>query len=459
MKKFYETLGGKRVAFIGAGVAHRELITLFARAGAKVTLCDARVLSEFGAFGDELLNLGVMLSLGENYLDALPCQDMVLRTPGFDYLNPELQAVKVAGVRVTSEIELFFEHCPCPTIGVTGSDGKTTTTSLIAAICEAAGRRTHLGGNIGRAMLPVVDTIGADDIAVVELSSFQLISMQVSPDIAVVTNITPNHLDHHRDMEEYVGAKKNILAYQKSGGTAVLGRDNDLARGLAPDAQGALRWFSCKEAADEGAFLDAEGWLCVAQNGQPVRVVHKSEVLLRGGHNVQNLLAAFAAARDIAPVEVMADVARTFPGVEHRIEFVRKARGADWYNDSIATSPTRVLAGLRSFDKKIILIAGGYDKNLPFDPMVTELPARVRLLILTGPTADKIEAATRAHPDFAASGLRVLRAENMASAVELAAANAGEDDVVMLSPACSSFDAYPNFEARGRHFKELVMGL
>ncbi len=459
MGKFFETLGGKKVAFIGAGVAHRDLIVMFAKAGAKVTLCDRRSLSDFGAFGDEMLNLGVRLSFGENYLDALAGQEMILRTPGFDYFTPELQAAKAAGARVTSEIELFFENCRCRTIGVTGSDGKTTTTSLIAAICTAAGRAVQLGGNIGRAMLPLVDGMGEKDLAVVELSSFQLISMRSSPDIAVVTNVTPNHLDHHKDMQEYIDAKKNILNFQSPKAMAVLGMDNDVTRGMADDVHGALRWFSRRQPVENGACLDAENQLCLAENSVLTPVVDIAGVKLKGLHNVENLLAAFAATAGIATPEQMAGVAREFAGVEHRIEFVRKVCGAEWYNDSIATSPTRVLAGLHSFGKKIILLAGGADKNLPFEPLTCELPSHVKLLVLTGPAADKIESTLEKEPNFAASGMRVRRAENIPAAVRLAASEAEEGDVVLLSPACTSFDAYVNFEARGRHFKELVMQL
>lgn len=456
MEKFFSTLGGKKVAFIGGGVAHRDLLVLFAKFGAKVTLCDKRSLADFGAFGDELLGLGVRLSLGENYLNGLAGQEMILRTPGFEYFTTELQAAGRAGARITSEMELFFEHCPCPIIGVTGSDGKTTTTSLIAAICQEAGRTVHLGGNIGRAMLPLVDEISPKDIAVVELSSFQLISMYLSPGTAVVTNVAPNHLDHHRDMDEYVNAKRNILLHQALGSVAVLNLENAITRGMEKDTPGEVRWFSHLRKVHNGAFLAGDGQLCLAQNGQALPVLHRDEVKLRGGHNIENLLAAFAALCYEVPPEAMAQVARSFTGVEHRIEPVREINGVQWFNDSIATSPTRVIAGLKAFSQKLIVIAGGQDKGVPFDPLAEEAPSHIKTLILIGPAADKIEEAVRMAPGYTEGEPEIVRLGSLSEAVQEANRRAVPGDIVTLSPACTSFDAYPNFEARGAHFKSLV---
>lgn len=457
---FFDTLQGKKVAFIGAGVSHRELVPMFARAGAQVTLCDKRPLEDFGDYGDLLMELGVWLSLGQNYLEGLKGQQMILRTPGFEYFTPELQQADAEGALVTSEMELFFEYCPCPIVGITGSDGKTTTTSVIAALYKAAGKTVHLGGNIGRALLPIVNEIQKTDIAVVELSSFQLISMHTSPKIAVVTNVTPNHLDHHKDMREYVNAKRNILLHQTKDTVAVLGYENEISRGMQADAKGECRFFSRLHPVQNGAFLNTEGMLCLAKTGEePTPVLPMQEVGLRGLHNIENILAAFAAARDDVPPEVMAEVARTFEGVEHRIEPVRTLKGVQWFNDSIATSPTRVIAGLRAFSQKLIVIAGGYDKNIPFEPMAPDIVQRVKRLVLMGPAAPKIEAAVRAQEGFAESGLVIEHAQSLADAVQIAYHNAEAGDIVTLSPACASFDAYPNFEARGRHFKELVEAL
>ena len=460
IEAFYAQLKGKKVAFIGAGVSHKECIALFCEKGAEVTLCDKKPdLAAFGEYGEVLRRLGVRLSLGENYLDGLAGQDMILRTPGFEYYTPALQKAKAAGSCVTSEMELFFELCPCPIVAVTGSDGKTTTTTLIAEMLRAAGRTVHLGGNLGRALLPIVHTVAPGDIAVVELSSFQLISMRRSPDIAVVTNVTPNHLDHHKDMQEYIDAKRNILLYQKPGAKAVLGYENDVTRAMAADVKGTYKWFTRLSVVDNGGFLRGDGMLCMAENGAVTPIVHKSEVALRGEHNLENLLAAMSAVWGLVPVEQMAQVARTFKGVEHRIEPVRTLDGVQWFNDSIATSPTRVIAGLRAFSQKLIIIAGGSDKGVSFAPLAPELIAHVKVLILTGATAGKIEAAVRADAGFAGSGLVILHAQDMAEAVRLAREAAKPGDIVSLSPACASFDCYPNFEARGRHYKELVNAL
>ncbi len=460
MKPFFETLAGRKVAFIGAGVAHRELIALFAKAGAAVTLCDKKTRAALGAAGDELAALGVRLCLGEGYLEGLTGQDMILRTPGFYFYTPQLQAAKAAGALVTSEIELFFEHCPCQIVAVTGSDGKTTTTSLIAAMYAEAGRTVHLGGNIGRALLPIVDTIAPGDVAAVELSSFQLISMRTAPDIAVVTNVTPNHLDHHKDMDEYVNAKRNILLHQDKNSVAVLGYENGITRGMAAGAKGEARFFSHKRPVESGAFLDDAGMLYLAwPNKPPLAVLPRAGVRLLGTHNIQNLLAAMAALRDEVSPETMRRVAESFAGVEHRIEPVREAGGVRWINHSIATSPGRTVAGLRCFNSNVILIAGGSDKKLPFEPMAEETVRRVKLLLLCGPTGPAIEAAVRAHPAFAKSGMRIAHASGLENAVALAARAAQPGDVVLLSPASPSFDAYDNFEERGRHFKALVNAL
>ena len=452
---------GKKVAFIGAGVSHRELIGLFCELGAKVTLCDKKPdLEAFGDYAPTLRQLGVELSLGENYMDGFAGQDIIMRTPGFEYFTPALQAAKAAGTLVTSEMELFFRLCPCRKIAVTGSDGKTTTTSLIAAMLRQAGYTVHLGGNIGRALLPIIGEVQPDDMAVVELSSFQLISMDQSPDIAVVTNVTPNHLDHHKDMQEYIDAKRNILLHQSHAARAVLGYENQVTREMAADVRGSYCWFTRLHEIDNGAFLRQEDdMLCMAQNGIVTPILRREEVKLRGLHNVENLLAASVAVWGLVPVEDIAAVARNFAGVEHRIEPVRMLDGVMWYNDSIASSPTRTIAGLRSFDQKIIIIAGGYDKHIPYEPLAPEILAHVKVLVLMGDTGPIIEKAVRECPGFAESGLIIEHAEDMAQAVELARRNAKPGDIVSLSPASASFDKYPNFEVRGRHFKDLVNSL
>ena len=451
-EKFYNELKGKKVAFIGAGVSHKQLIEIFVKKGAVVTLCDKKELEGFGEYAETLKKLNINLSLGEHYLEGLKNQDLIMRTPGFEFFTKELQDEIKGGTEVASEMELFFRLCPCKIYAVTGSDGKTTTTSLIAKMLEESGKKVYLGGNIGRALLPLAEEVEENDVAVVELSSFQLISMKQSPDVAVVTNVTPNHLDHHKDMQEYIAAKRNILIWQNENCKAVLGYENDVSKGMEADVKGSVRFFTRLSKIDNGAFIDDAGYLTL--DGR--QIVHQSEVALRGLHNLENLLAAFAAVEGDVADEIMAKVAREFKGVEHRIEPVRTLNGVQWFNDSIATSPTRVIAGLKAFPQKICIIAGGYDKNIPYEPLAKPVLDHVKLLVVMGQTGPKIEKVVSEHPDFASSGLKILHAETMEQAVQLMYENTVEGDIVSLSPASAAFDLYPNFEYRGRHYKELV---
>ena len=461
IEQLQNLIQGKKVAFIGAGVSHKRCIEQFVELGAQVTLCDQKKsLEDFGAYADTLRRLHVRLSLGEHYTDGFAGQDIIMRTPGYEYYKPELQAALQAGTKVTSEVELFFELCPCEIVAVTGSDGKTTTTTLISKMFEAAGRKVFLGGNIGAALLPQLPDVTPADIAVVELSSFQLISMRKSPKVAVVTNVTPNHLDHHKDMQEYIDAKRNILLWQVPPCRAVLGFENEISRGMQKDCKGKQVWFTRLHDTDKGAFLrESDDTLCYAENGVVTPILPRAEVKLRGLHNVENLLAAIAAVWGRVPVEAMRQVGSTFTGVEHRIEPVRTLDGVTYYNDSIASSPTRTIAGLRSFNQKIILIAGGYDKKIPYEPLAPEILAHVKTLVLMGATGPRIEAAVRGCAGFDESALTILHADSMQHAVELARGAAQPGDVVSLSPASASFDLYPNFEVRGRDYKNIVNNL
>ena len=461
IEQLQNLIQGKKVAFIGAGVSHKRCIEQFVELGAQVTLCDQKKsLEDFGAYADTLRRLHVRLSLGEHYTDGFAGQDIIMRTPGYEYYKPELQAALQAGTKVTSEVELFFELCPCEIVAVTGSDGKTTTTTLISKMFEAAGRKVFLGGNIGAALLPQLADVTPEAVAVVELSSFQLISMRVSPKVAVVTNVTPNHLDHHKDMQEYIDAKRNILLWQVPPCRAVLGFENEISRGMQKDCKDEQVWFTRLHDTDKGAFLrESDDTLCYAENGVVTPILPRAEVKLRGLHNVENLLAAIAAVWGRVPVEAMRQVGSTFTGVEHRIEPVRTLDGVTYYNDSIASSPTRTIAGLRSFNQKIILIAGGYDKKIPYEPLAPEILAHVKTLVLMGATGPRIEAAVRGCAGFDESALTILHADSMQHAVELARGAAQPGDVVSLSPASASFDLYPNFEVRGRDYKNIVNNL
>ena len=461
MEQLKAMVAGKKVAFIGAGVSHKPCITMLAALGADITLCDQKKsLDDFGDYADTLRKLNVKLSLGEHYTDGFAGQDIIMRTPGYEFFKPELQAAKQAGALVTSEVELFFELCPCEIVAVTGSDGKTTTTTLISKFYEAAGRKVHLGGNIGAALLPMLPEVAPEDVAVVELSSFQLISMHQSPKIAVVTNVTPNHLDHHKDMQEYIDAKRNILLYQNPPCRAVLGYENEISRSMQKDCKGKQVWFTRLHDTDNGAFLRKEdNMLCMAEDGVVTPFLAQKDIKLRGLHNIENLLAAAAAVWGEVPIEAIQKVGSTFTGVEHRIEPVRTLDGVLYYNDSIGTSPTRTIAGLRSFDRKVILIAGGYDKHIPYEPLAPEITAHVKNLVLMGATGPRIEQAVRECSGFDEAALPIQHADNMQHAVELARAAAKPGDIIILSPASASFDLYPNFEVRGREFKNIVNAL
>jgi UDP-N-acetylmuramoylalanine--D-glutamate ligase len=458
VEDFFEKLRARKVALVGFGVTNNGIAKLLASKGVDVTIHDKKEREDLGAICQEMEDAGVKLSVGYNYLRSLN-EDVIFRAPGVRFDLPALTAARKEGKTVTSDLEVFFDLCPCPILGITGSDGKTTTTTLIAEMLKAEGKRVHLGGNIGKALLPEIESVEPEDFAVVELSSFQLASMRRSPDVAVVTNVSPNHLDVHGTMEEYVNAKRNILLHQNAFSRAVLNADNDIARHCIPDVRGALSTFSRRSNVYRGAWADSHGVLWYSDNGSQTRIMDSKEIRIPGVHNVENFLAAISAVWGLVSLESIRKVAREFPGVEHRIEFVRELDGVKWYNDSIATSPTRTIAGLRSFDQKLIIIAGGYDKKIPYEPLAPVLLERVKLLILTGATGPKIEAAVTACQGFEKSGLRILHAADLAEAVEIARREAVEGDIVSLSPASASFDCYRNFEERGHRFKELVQAL
>lgn len=446
----------KRIAVIGIGVSNTPLIELLLDNGCDVTACDKTERAELGDLALRLERKGAKLRLGENYLKLLDA-DIIFRTPGMRPDLPELnEAVKRGGI-LTSEMEAFFDVCPCRIIAVTGSDGKTTTTSIIAALLREEGLRVHVGGNIGTPLLCQADTMQKDDIAVLELSSFQLMTMKKSPSVAVVTNITPNHLDMHRDMAEYVEAKRNILRYQSASDTAVLNLDNDLTRGFAEGVMGETLFFSRKSRVDSGVFLE-DGAIYEAAGGKTEKLMDAAQILLPGVHNIENYMAAFAAVHGLVRRETCFRVAGTFKGVAHRIELVRTLNGVRYYNDSIASSPTRTIAGLTSFDQKVILIAGGKDKGVPFDELGPAATAYVKTLVVTGMTASKIKTAVLNAPGYDGSP-EIIEEPDFTKAVLTAHRAAKAGDIVLLSPACTSFDRFKNFEERGNTFKDIINGL
>jgi UDP-N-acetylmuramoylalanine--D-glutamate ligase len=452
--EYLETLKHKTVAVIGIGVSNRPLIEALLRSGVAVTACDKKEREALDGQAEALEALGARLRLGPDYLTGLD-QDVIFRTPGLRPDRPELAAAVRQGSTLTSEMEVFFEVCPCPIIAVTGSDGKTTTTTIIAELLKAAGRTVHVGGNIGHPLLTEAGGMRPDDVAVLELSSFQLMTMTHSPHIAVVTNLAPNHLDMHKDMAEYIAAKEKIFTHQSAQDIAIFNADNDITRGLSGKAVGQVRLFSRREEPEEGVFLRGDAIL-VRGGGRERQVMNTGDIRLPGVHNVENFMAAIAAVDGLVPDDTIREFARSFAGVEHRIELVRTLRGVRYYNDSIASSPSRTIAGLRSFQQKVILIAGGYDKHIPFDVLGPEVVEHVKLLILCGATAEKIRQAVVSAPGYREGTPEILVLDDFRKAVETASARAQEGDVVTLSPACAAFDQFKNFMERGKVYKKIV---
>ncbi len=456
LRDYIESLRHKTVAVIGIGVSNTPLLELLLAEGIRVTACDKRSREQMGEQAEHLEQLGCELHLGADYLKDLDA-DVIFRTPGLRPDVPEIAACVDRGAVLTSEMEVFFEVCPCTIIAVTGSDGKTTTTTIIAELLKAAGKRVWVGGNIGHPLLCEADGILATDYAVLELSSFQLMTMKHSPHIAVVTNLAPNHLDVHRDMAEYVAAKENIFRHQSGEDVAVFNADNDITAEQSRRAPGRARLFSRRDEVADGVFLRGEDIVC--RSGGHERVVMTTgDIKIPGVHNVENYMAAIAAVDGLVPDEVIRRFAREFGGVEHRIELVRTYRGVRYYNDSIASSPSRTIAGLRSFHEKVILIAGGYDKHIPFDVLGPEIVEHVKLLVLCGATADKIRAAVENAPGYQPGKPEILDVTPFTAAVEAARDQAQPGDVVTLSPACAAFDQFKNFAERGKFFKSIVNG-
>lgn len=437
---FKNKLTGKKVGILGLGVSNLPLLKLLLANGiTDITIRDKNPDPAVKAEAPDATWI-----TGEDYLQDIT-EDYIFRSPGIMPTLPELRKAVANGVQLTSEMEVFFDLCPAKIIGITGSDGKTTTTTLIYEILKKAGYTCHLGGNIGHPLLSDLPNIKEDHIVIVELSSFQLMTMKKSADIAVITNLSPNHLDKHTDMDEYVEAKTNIFRHGAK--QTVFNLENEITSSFLQENSLS---FSLKQKVEKGAYLEGD---TLYFNGE--EVMKRSDIVLPGIHNVDNYLAAICAVSSLCDLAYVKKVAQAFGGVEHRIEFVRELCGVRYYNDSIASSPSRAIAGLRSFDQKIIVIAGGSDKNIPFDSYAKEVCERVKHLVVMGHTKEKIKAAVlQENPDFPIS-----EACDLSDAVRLARENAVAGDVVMLSPACASFDYFKNFMERGKLFKELVNSL
>ena len=437
---FKNKLDGKTVAILGLGVSNTPLLKMLCGFNCKITIRDKST-----QLSDEIMKIveekGITLVLGENYLDDIN-ENYLFRSPGIMSTNEKIVATVNKGSTLTSEMEVFFDICPAKIIGITGSDGKTTTTTLIYEILKSAGFDCYLGGNIGAPLLPLINEITKDSIAIVELSSFQLMSMKKGADIAVITNLSPNHLDKHRDMDEYIEAKTNI--FKTNCKKLVLNAENDITCRFIDENS---TTFSLKNRQKNGAYLK-DGKIYFNDKF----VMDSSDILLPGIHNVDNYLAAICAVSGLCDHKYVTDVAKSFGGVEHRIEFVREVHGVKYYNDSIASSPTRAIAGLKSFNRKVIIISGGSDKGISFDPFSEVVIDRVKEIIIMGETKEKIKASIiKMKSDFP-----IIEAVDLTDAVNKAKSLAVSGDIVILCPACASFDFFRNFMERGIKFKELV---
>ena len=453
LKEYIESIKDKSVSVIGIGVSNTPLIRLLAENGVKVTAFDKKSREQLGALASDLENLGVKLTLGPDYLSEVT-GDIIFRTPGLRPDVPALLRARERGAEITSEMEVFLSLCPCMTIGVTGSDGKTTTTTIISELLKKSGRRVFTGGNIGTPLLDRTDEMTASDVCVLELSSFQLLTMNKSTDISVLTNLAPNHLDVHKDMDEYIRAKENIFVHGGEGSLLAANMDNDIAFLCSRKAPGGLRYFS-RRYKRAFAFCDQKGGIFL--NGS--FLMNARDIRLPGVHNIENYMAAFCAVFGLVSPEDMVQVAKEFGGVEHRLELVRTLNGVKYYNDSIGTSPSRTIAGLNSFDRKVILIAGGYDKHIPFEPLGPAVLEHVKALYLCGATEEKIYQAVVNTEGYSSERLPIYFYPDYPSMLRAIKERAESGDIVLFSPACAAFDRFPNFMKRGEYFKELVMGL
>ena len=457
--EFEEYLKGKKVAIIGMGVSNIPLLDYFYNLNTKVTIFDKKEKEQINEEAIKKINTyRFELITGENSLDKLQGFDIIFRSPSCMPNTPELVKEVERGAILTSEIEMVLKLAPCKVIGITGTEGKTTTTSIINAIINESGKKCFLGGNIGKPIFTQIKDMNKDDIVILELSSFQLSDMDISPEISIVTNIYPDHLNIHSSYEEYREAKKNIFKYQDTKGRVVLNYDNEFTRDFAKEVVGNVIFFSSKEKLNDGyIYDDTDKTIKYCENGLRRHILKKDDIKLKGIHNYENICAALAATSSIVDIDTQIKAVKEFIGVAHRLEFVREIDGVKWYNDSIGTSPASTIAGLNAFDENIVLLAGGSDKGLDYTEVGEAISKKVRTLILTGPTSSKIEEASRK----AKGGemLEICYAESMVEAVNIAKEKAIRGDIVLLSPASASFDLYKNFEERGNIYKHIVNSL
>ncbi len=454
--EYIDSIKNKRIGVVGIGVSNTPLIEKLLEHGCDVTACDKRSAEALGDEYERLSNMGAKFCLGEGYLDSLSF-DIIFRTPGLMPFDEHLAAAQDRGAELTSEMELFFKLCPCRIIAVTGSDGKTTTTTIISELLKAQGYTVHLGGNIGKPLLCDTDDMSDADFAVLELSSFQLHSMACKPNVAVITNISPNHLDKHKDYQDYIDAKSSIFISQEECDKLILNHENEYSSYYAKNTKSSICYFSRVFKPENGVYSE-NGVIYRVKDSISSMLMDADDIKLPGTHNLENYMAAFAATEGLVDDSICVKVAKCFSGVEHRLERVREVNGVVYINDSIGTSPSRTAAGLHALKTKPILIAGGYDKHIPFDSLGDEICLNVKKLYLTGDTADKIAEAVKASEHYT-EDFPIVIIDDFKEAV-LAASDAAETgDIVLLSPACAAFDKFKNFMERGKYFKKIVMEL
>lgn len=456
LEEFNEYIRYRKVAIIGLGVSNIPLIDYMYQKKARVTVFDDR---EKESIPKELMDKIELYkfeySFGKNNLKKLINFDIIFRSPSCLPTKPELEEEAKRGAIVTTEIEMLMKMCPCKTIGVTGSDGKTTTTSLISAILKQAGYHTYLGGNIGTPLFTKLPEMKPEDIVVLELSSFQLMGMKVSPNIGVITNITPNHLNIHKDYQEYIDAKKNIFKYQNKNDRIVLNYDNEITRKCAKEAEAQVVLFSSKEKLENGFIVDGK-MIKECKDNIREHILDIQDVILKGEHNYQNIATALAATKTLVNIEDAAETIKKFNSVEHRLEFVKEINQVKWYNDSASSSPTRTISGIRAFDEELILIAGGYDKNLDYTPLAKPIVDKVKTLLLIGQTSGKIFEAVKQEMERQNKDVRIYMCDTLKETVDIANRIAKEGQVVLFSPGSASFDMFKNAYDRGNQFKNLV---
>ncbi len=457
LEEFKKYIKGRRVAFIGIGVSNIPAIKYINRLGAKVTAFDKRKPSELGDICIELESLGVGLVLGDDYLDELVGFEVIFRSPSVRPDLPQIEKELDKGAILTSEIEMVMEMCPGKIIGVTGSGGKTTTTTLIGQMLMEQGIECYVGGNIGIPLFDKIEEMTEDAIVVLELSSFQLMTMRKSPNIAVITSLSPDHLDIHTDLDEYYDSKKNIFRYQEVEDTLILNYDNDLVRKLKNETNSKVEFFSAKERLTQGIILD-DNRIKIAENKIRKHILNVADMKIIGTYNLLNVCAAILAVKDIVSIVNIQKVAMEFNGVEHRMEIVKDEDGIRYINNSIASSPIKAITSLEDFKEKLILLVGGYDRNIELDEFAKVIIEKAKILILFGQTKLKIkEAIDRALEEMTVPvDLKIIEALNFEDAVKKAKYNAKSGDTVLLSPGFASFDEFKDYRERGNKFSEIV---